>query len=69
MGSNSCFSKTTAGASPPWPCVYTRLNASDQQTAKTFALVEALTLANDHMLLVLLIHNEAVRVYCFCTLA
>lgn len=64
MGSNSCFSKTTAGPSPPRPCVYTHLNASDQQTAKTFALVEALTLATCP-----LNSRWSSKVYCFCTLA
>ncbi len=34
----------------PWHCVNTHLNASDQQTAKTSAFIEVLTLANDQLI-------------------
>ena len=73
MGSNSCFSRITADAFPPWHCVNTHLNAPDQQTDKTSAFREVLTLTDDQlisalisriwMLLILLIPVEAVRVH------
>ena len=43
MGSYYCFSKIIADVFPPWHCVNTHLNAADQQTNKTFALLEVLT--------------------------
>jgi len=39
-----------AGVFPPWHCVNTKLNASDQQTNETAAFIEALTLADDQII-------------------
>ena len=49
-GSNNCFSMIIADMFPPWHCVNTHLNAPDQQPAKTLAFVEAVTLADAHLL-------------------
>ena len=35
---------------PPWYCANTHLNALDQQTAKTSAFIEVVTLAVDQLL-------------------
>jgi len=47
MSSNNCFSKIIADVFPPLDCVNTRLNAPDQQTAKTYACIEVLRLDDD----------------------
>ena len=53
MGSNNCFSTIIADGLPPWHCVNTHLNAPDQQTAKTSAFIEVVTLADDQLLKVI----------------
>ena len=50
MGSNSCFSKIIADVFPHWHCVNTHLNAPDQQTGKTSAFIEVLTLTDDQLI-------------------
>jgi len=45
MGSNR-FSQIISDVFPPWHCVNTHLNAPDQQTVKTSAVIEVLTLAD-----------------------
>ena len=47
MGSNNCFSKIIADVFPPWRRVNTHLNAAEQQTDKTSAFIEVLTLTDD----------------------
>ena len=49
MGSNNCLSKIIADVFPPLHCVNTHLNASDQQTEKTSAVIEVLTLDDDQL--------------------
>ncbi|KAL0160075.1 hypothetical protein M9458_043800, partial [Cirrhinus mrigala] len=49
-GSNNCFSKMIADVLPPWHCVNTHLKAPDQQTAKAYAFIEALRLADDQLI-------------------
>ncbi len=49
-GSNNCFSKIIADVLTPWHCVNTHLKAPDQQTAKTSAFIEVLTLADDQLI-------------------
>ena len=65
---NNCVSTIIADIFPPWHCVNTHLNVPDQQTAKTLASIEVITLADQFLkstwlLLSLLIPMEAVRVY------
>ena len=50
MGSINCFSKVIGNVFPPWQCVNTRLNASDQQTDKTSAFIELLMLTDDQVI-------------------
>jgi len=50
MGSNICVSKIIADVFPPWHCVNTHLNLPEQQTDKTFAFIEVLTLADDQLI-------------------
>jgi len=50
MGSNNCSSKIIADVFPPWHCVSTHLNALDQQTAKTSAFIQLVTLADDQLI-------------------
>jgi len=50
MGSHNCFSKIIADVFPLWNCVSTQLNAPDQQTAKTSAFIELVTIADDKLL-------------------
>ncbi len=47
MAATLCYSKIIADVLPPWHCANTHLKASDQQTAKTSAFIEVLTLADD----------------------
>lgn len=47
MNSNKCFSKIIADIFLPWHHVKIHLNAPDKQTAKTYAFIEMLTLADD----------------------
>jgi len=49
MDRYNCFSKIIADVFPPWHCVITQLNAPDQQTDKTSAFIEMLTLAHDQL--------------------
>ena len=73
MGSNSCFSEIIADVFPPWHRVNTHLDAAEQQTDRTSAFIEELTLTDDQLvralisstwlLLTLLIPVEAVRVH------
>lgn len=44
MGSNNCF-KIIVDVFPTWHCVSTHLNTTDQQTPKSPAFIELLTLA------------------------
>ena len=44
MGSNSCFSEIIADVFPPWHRVNTHLDAAEQQTDRTSAFIELLTL-------------------------
>ena len=48
MGGNNGFTTITADVFPPSHCVNTNLNAPDQQTAKTSAFIDVVTLA-DHL--------------------
>jgi len=50
MGSNNRFSKIIADVFPLWHCVNTHLNAQDQQTDKTSAFIEVLTLTDDQLI-------------------
>ena len=50
MGSNNCFSKIIADVFPPWHRVNTHLNAAEQQTDKTSAFIELLTLTDDQLI-------------------
>ena len=50
MGRNHFFSMITAYVFPPWHCVNTHLNAPDQQTAKSLAFIEVITLADNQLL-------------------
>jgi len=47
MGSNNCFAKIIADVFAPWRCVNPHLNAPGQQSDKTSAFIELLTLADD----------------------
>jgi len=47
MGSNSCFSEIIADVFPPWHRVNTHLDAAEQQTDRTSALMKVLTLTDD----------------------
>ncbi len=47
MAATLCYSKIIADVLPPWRYVNTHLKASDQQTDKTSAFLEVLTLADD----------------------
>ena len=49
MGSNSCFSKIIADVFPPWHRVNTHLDAAEQQTDRTSAFIELLTLTDDQL--------------------
>ena len=72
MGSNSCFSEIIADVFTPWHRVNTHLDAAEQQTDRTSAFVELLTLTDDQLIgaligstwlpLTLLVPVEAVRV-------
>ena len=50
MGSNSCFSKVIADVFPPWHRVNTHLDAAEQQTDRTSAFIELLTLTDDQLI-------------------
>ena len=50
MSSNSYFSKIIADVSPPWHRVNTHLDAAGQQTDKTSAFIELLTLTDDQLI-------------------
>ena len=50
MGSNSCFSKIIADVFPPWHRVNKHLDAAEQQTDKTSAFIELLTLTDDQLI-------------------
>ena len=50
MGSNSCFSKIVADVFPPWHRVNTHLDAVEQQTDRTPAFIELLTLTDDQLI-------------------
>ena len=73
MGSNNSFSKIIADVFPPGRRVNTHLDAAEQQTDRTSAFIELLTLTDDQLisalisstwlLLTLLISVEAVRVH------
>ena len=43
--------KTIADIFPPWHCINKELNAPDQQTAKTSAVIEVITLADDQLIM------------------
>jgi len=47
IASNNCFSKIIADVFLPWHCVNTHLRAADQQTSKTSAFIEVMTLGDD----------------------
>ena len=49
MGSNSCFSEIIADVFPP--CVNTHLDAAEQQTDRTSAFIELLTLTDDQLIM------------------
>jgi len=42
--------RSLADVFPPWHCVNMHLNVPDQQTAKTSAFTEVITLADDHLI-------------------
>jgi len=45
-----CFSKIIAYVFPFWHCMDTHLNVPDEQTAKTSAFIEVLTLTDDQLI-------------------
>ena len=50
MGSNKCFSEINVDVFPTWHRVNTHLDAAEQQTDRTSAFIELLTLTDDQLI-------------------